>query len=258
MAKSTVIKKPNPSASANKSQKPIVYSPIDSLKKYEDSAIYFTDEDTIHLFYSQADLYIGEANGVEFGVSQISDSTFAFYQKTGTSWIREAILPVDFCPGNFKLLDLNGDRTEDLIINSYNGYGMPGNIMSQFFFFNKQVEKFQYCQCSAIFNTYIDTINHLIGCEWYRTNGTEGSKELYKVEHFSMIFLKGVALGGNLFRADHKSHLRYYTIKGNKEVTFGRWGKGGFGEKEVDIKTDLYKDESYAQKIYDKTFWNSE
>lgn len=220
-----------------------VFSAIDSLNKYHDSLNYVISRVKGRFGQYEYHFCVGFANGAAFGIAPINDSTYSFFVNTNNEWEKKYDLPTDFVLGDVEFSDLLHNGDSSLVLWSANSFGMSGNWMNLIFTFNRKDKAFHYCHGAEIYNSrFRDKHKPIISSQWSCTNGTEGCKELYEIKNDSLVFLKGVAVGLGLSTADHRPYIRYYTKKGDEQIT---------------LKQISYKNEDSLWPVYNHLFWDS-
>jgi len=207
---------------------------LDTIKKYErfDNLSCFNRNENSANFC----VYIGRANGKEFGMAPSTDSTYEVYQKNKDNWEKTATIPLDNIQ-YVTITNLRNDAYKDVII-TINVTGSGGNEEDKVLIFDRKKMKFVYDGSWDLPNIKYDRKKNIIESAWYGGCWNCGSqKEIYRVKGDSLIFMKGVSYS---FADTITGTLEYYKYEGGKQVTVSSH-KGDLGDIQNSFEHALFE-----------------
>lgn len=174
---------------------------------------------------------ITEINNHKVAIFAYTDSLLILFQNIDNKWIKTDSIEFDTYAHSFKKCDLNGDKLDDLLINS--AFNMHGQQYSYVFISDKNKRLRPRVDIKRLFNLRYDSLTNMVS-SYYFAGMHIDSKELYKWENDSLKLIRGVECSYE--NPNRRAILTFYIMKNGKRHN---------------LKTIWDKDES----IFDTALW---
>ena len=227
----TTDKKADDNQSSNIKVSETEINVIDTLNKY-------VATDSIFDYDSQR-IYVGKANGTEFGFHSLSDTSYEAYQKLDNKWI---ITDTIYFPLTYvsSPTDLNGDNLSDIIV-TYHITPAGGNSQNICFIYNPFTKQLVHNEYFDLPNIKYDKKQNLVLSAWWAGVVHCQSKMCYKIAGDSLIFDRVIDYCPIEDEKNNSAYVEHYTFKNNKRIS---------------LKTEKGNQEKMWT-IFENAIWNS-